>query len=137
MHSAAMVGAPPVIAVSHGRVYRSALIGVGAVGLQPLLDVTVEPLTTVTFAAALLGGGAADSYTWRRVSGPAITFFGSGASRSFRAPAEQFGATIVIGVTATVDGVTSAERTATVTVRPQIMWERRHGGDWLPARLIT
>lgn len=134
---AALAGAPPTVVASRGRVHRAALGGVAAVALQPMLDRTVEPLTIVNLTAVLSGGGAADTYAWRRVSGPAVTFFGTGADRSFRAPGLLPPvAPIVIGVTATVDGVTSPERTVTITVLPQISWERRHNADWMPARII-
>jgi hypothetical protein len=103
---------------------RSAVTGAAAVVVAALPDQTVEPESTVTIAASLLGGGAADSWTFRRVSGPSIGIAGTGASRTFTAPSAMppAGATVVIGVTATLDGVTSPERTCTITVLPQVSW---------------
>ena len=106
------------------RDYRLDLSGAAAVIVAVLPDQTVEPESTVTIAASLLGGGAADSWNVRRVSGPSIGIAGSGATRTFTAPSAMppAGATVVIGVTATLDGVTSPERTCTITVLPQVSW---------------
>lgn len=107
---------------------RSAVTGAAAVVVAALPDQTVEPESTVTVAASLLGGGAADSWSFRPVPGSgrttAIGLSGSGATRTFTAPSAMppAGATVVIGVTATLDGVTSPERTCTITVLPQVSW---------------
>lgn len=94
---------------------------VGA-NLAPTADAgqaqTVEP-----WAAVSLIGSGSDSdgtimgYTWRQVSGPAVTLSGSGATRVFTAPALEAGATLVFGLIVTDDGgATSGEKTVTVTV---------------------
>lgn len=119
-------GSVPV--VPKVRWARSAMAGAAAVVVAALPDQTVEPETTVTIAASLLGGGAADSWAFRPVPGSgrttAIGLSGSGAARTFTAPSAMppAGATVVIGVTATLDGVTSPERTCTITVLPQVSW---------------
>lgn len=110
-----------------GRVYRVGSQGTASVVLAPIETVTVEPMTSVEVNALLVGGTVADSYTWRQVSGPVVSLTGAGFTRSFPAPsAESPGATVVLGVRATVAGTLSAERTATVNVLPQITWMRTH-----------
>lgn len=119
-------GSAPVVAKV--RWGRSAMSGAAAVIVAALPDQTVEPETTVTIAASLVGGSVADSWTFRPVPGAgrttAIGLSGSGATRTFTAPSAMppAGATVVIGVTATLDGVTSPERTCTITVLPQVSW---------------
>lgn len=116
------------------RVGRVALTGTANISIAPFAPVTAEPESTVTLTATLTEGGVADSYTWRRVSGPAVTFVGSGDTRAFAAPsAMPPGAEVVIGVTATVGGVTSPERTVTVTVLPQLRWNYQ-AGAWVGRR---
>jgi hypothetical protein len=107
-----------------------------AVALNPLNDSTVEPGTVVTLSAVLTEGGAADSYSWRVVSGTSVTLTGYGASRTFIAPSVMppSGTAVIIGVTATKNGSTSQEVTATVTVPPQIRWTY-HNGAWVGKRL--
>jgi hypothetical protein len=59
--------------------------------------------------------GTIASYTWRQVSGTVVALSGSGASRSFTAPATP--GSLVFGLTVTDNaGATSAEDTVTVTV---------------------
>ena len=122
VHQVQLTGAAPL--APKLRVHGAAITGAAAVIVAVLPDQTVEPESTVTIAASLLGGGAADSWNVRRVSGPSIGIAGSGATRTFTAPSAMppAGATVVIGVTATLDGVTSPERTCTITVLPQVSW---------------
>lgn len=110
---------------------RVAVEGTAAVIVSPLAAQAVEPESVVTVAAALSTTGPADSWTFRRVSGPTIGIQGSGATRTFIAPSQDAptnpavppqSSTVVIGVTATKDGTTSAERTCTVTIMPQTQW---------------
>lgn len=90
---------------------------------------TVEPFDTVTIVADVTG--TVTSYTWRQVSGPAVTLTGSGASRSFRAPAAKNGATVVIGVIARNGTTPSTEKTASVQALPHLRWSLR-AGVWIP-----
>jgi hypothetical protein len=123
-----------VVVVPKVRWGRSALSGTPAVVLVPLSNQTVEPETVVTVTAALVGGGSADSYTFRRISGAAISFLGSGASRSFYAPsALPPGTSVTIGVVATIGGVNSVEQTCVITVLPQIRWALS-GSTWVGQR---
>lgn len=100
------------------------LVGAAAVVVQPFADVTVEPESTVTITASLAGGGTADSWTFRRVSGPSVGILGSGATRTLTAPstAPPAGGVLVIGVQATLDGTTSPERLHTINLLPQVSW---------------
>lgn len=115
------------------RVYKASLSGTAAVAINPLNPQTdVTPETLVTLTATLVGGGSPDSWTWRRISGPAITFTGSGATRSFYAPSYQLAGvpsatSVVVGVTATTGSTTSAERTVQIDVLPQPSWLYRAG----------
>lgn len=108
-------------------------IPVGSVSLQEINPQSVEPETIVALTAVLEGGGSANVYTWRQVSGPSVTLFGSDASRAFRAPsAMPPGTTVVIGVTATVGSATSPEVIATVDVLSQLSWVYDNG--WIGRR---
>jgi hypothetical protein len=124
------------------RVGRLELIGTISVVVNPIPDQVVEPETIVTVGPVSLASGTADSYAWRRISGPAITLVGAAGSntRTFTAPSYQVSGTpasavIVLGVTATLNSVTSAERTVTITVLTQTIWDYI-GGSWVGAKPI-
>ena len=114
---------------------RAGVTGVAAVIVAAIAAQSVEPETTVNITAALSGGGAADSWTWRVVSGQPVSFSGSGASRAFVAPSlmPPAGGSSTIGVTATVGGTTSPERTVVITFLPQTRWQFV-GGLWVGRR---
>lgn len=123
VHRVAFTGTTPV--VQKGRVHRIAFGGNAAVVMTPDTgERTVEPLTPVVLAMELVGGLTADTWTWRQVSGPPVTLFGTGGTRTLTAPAAMDGTTVVIGVRASLAGVSSAERLITIAVLPQIMWTR-------------
>lgn len=111
---------------------RTLVSGTAAVVVNPIPDQTnLEPESTVTITASLLGGGTADSWVWRVVSGPAVTIVGTGPSVTIAAPSDMSGASVVIGVKATVGVLQSAEVTTTITSLPQTDWWWS-GTDWLP-----
>ena len=90
--------------------------------IAPANQADVEPLTTVSLTAGVVGGGAA-TYTWRVISGPTATIVGgTAATVTFTAPAVQAGGTMTIGVKATQVGVDSPEVTCTVAVLPHNEW---------------
>ncbi len=100
----------------------------------------VEPYATVT----LQGGGSSDSdgsitsYTWVQTAGtPAVTLNGSGASRTFTAPATIAGTTLTFGLTVTDnDGASSTQDTVSITILP--VTERAViGGVEVPAQLYA
>lgn len=118
------------------RVYRAGLTGVEAVFVAPFAARTAGPGEPVTLTAALVGGGAPDSWTWRVLPGSApVQLTGTGAARSFPCPSVMPpGAEVRLGVTATRGGVTSPEVAAVVTVLPQLHWVRdRTTGAWVGA----
>lgn len=124
VYRAAVTGTVPASRL--GRVFRAAIAGTASVVIAAFAPRTVEPMSTVSLTAALVGGGVADSYSWRQISGPSVSFTGTGGSRSFPAPSTMAGAVVVLGVQATVGATTSAEATITITVLPQITWNRTH-----------
>lgn len=117
------------------RVGRAGVTGTAAVLVAALAPQTVEPETLVSLTASLVGGGSADSWTWRVVTGMPVSFSGTGASREFIAPSTlpPGGGTTVIGVRATVGGTTSPEVTVTITLRPQLSWQY-NGTQWVGRR---
>lgn len=122
------------------RILRGAVEGAGALVIRPIATQTVEPETIVTLAA-VLEEGVADTWTWRVVSttpgpAPALATPSAGVC-TLRAPsAMPPGATVVIGVTATIDGRTSTERTVTVAVLPQVRWWYDNG-TWRGSRPLV
>lgn len=122
VHGASFTGAAPV--VPKLRIHGAGLAGAAAVVVNALAPQVAEPESTVTVTGSLVGGGAADSWTFRPISGPSIGLTVAGASATFTAPSTKppSGAVVVVGVTATLDGTTSAEQTCTITLLPQVRW---------------
>jgi hypothetical protein len=114
------------------RWIRSEAGGALAVIVAPITSQSgLEPETVVTISASLVGGGTADSWTWRPVSGASVGINGTGATVTVAAPSDINGASTVIGVRATKDGITSPEATMVVQVLPQTEWLWA-GSSWLP-----
>lgn len=90
----------------------------------------VEPLSTVTLSAT--ANMAVTTWTWAQTGGPAVTLTGTGASRTFKAPANENGATLTFTVSA--DG--SPTDTVVVEVLPHDLWVLR-GGELVPAQMLT
>lgn len=97
------------------------------------VDQTVEPSATVT-----LGGSGADTdgtitgYTWTQTAGPAVTLSGTGATRTFRAPAVAGGTSLTFSLVVTDNsGASSTADTMTVTVRQPTEFYAS-GGVWVP-----
>lgn len=126
--------APAETKVRYGRL---ALVGTPALVIQPLADVTTEPERIVTIVAQTLDGVPADSFVWRRISGPAVELEAAGAQVGFTAPSlmPQAGRVLVLGVRATAGAQTSPERTVTVTVLAQTSWIRYGDGPWKGRRI--
>lgn len=106
--------------------------GTVVVAVNPPAGQTVEPLTAVTLTATIQNGLTADSWTWRQISGPTASIVGTSGTVTLTAPAAADGATVVVGVVATVDSFASTEKTVTVTVLPQIEWRLDASGVWRP-----
>lgn len=127
-----LTGSGAAAAAPRLRAVRLTGSGGAAVTVAPLSDRTgVEPGSTITYTATLVGGGTADSWAWRRVSGAAIGLTATGATATFAAPSDLAGASVTVGVTATVGGVTSPEEIMTVTALPQTEWWWTDTG-WTP-----
>ena len=103
-----------------GRVASDGVASVTVAAIASIVD--IEPGTLVTITASLVGGGAADSWTWRPISGPSVGITGTGETVTVVAPSHLDGCTVVIGVRATKDGTVSPERSITLTVLPQLSW---------------
>lgn len=119
-----------------GRIYRAQVLGSAAVSVVAPSSRTAGPGEPVHLVASLAGGGAADLWTWRVISGPAFTLVGTGAVRDFSAPSVMPpGGSIVLGITATVSGTRSPEVTCTITVLPQLSWSY-NGTAWVGRRTV-
>lgn len=90
----------------------------------------VEPLSTVTLAAT--ANMAVTAWTWTQTGGPAVTLTGTGATRTFTAPANENGATLTF--TASADG--SPADTVTIDVLPHDLWQLR-SGVLVPVQMLT
>lgn len=116
---------------------RADFEGVAAVLIAPIPNQSnVEPETLITVTTSVTSGHTADSWTWRRISGPTVTLTGTGGTRTFYAPSGMTGTTLVLGVTATAGGVTSPEQTVTVTTLPQVSWHYS-AGTWVGNRPVV
>jgi len=102
---------------------RAALEKTAAALVDPIADlVNQEPNQLLSFTATLAGGGQATIWTWRGISGPATALVAIGPKVTFTTPSDLNGTVLVLGVKATVDGVTSPEETVSITVLPQTEW---------------
>lgn len=108
------------------RVYRVGLTGELGLVVTPVADQSgILPETMVTVTAFLDGGGTADSWVYRQISGPPVTFSGTGPTRTLTAPSVMPPTAtrdVVIGVRAVKGAVTSAERTFKITPLYQTDW---------------
>lgn len=139
-HRAAAAGTRPVVPTL--RWHRAAAAGSALVTLQPFAPlVDVEPQDTVSLTAVPFPGSATpSSYTWRQVSGPAVTLVGTGATRTFEAPSSLTGGVVVLAVTGALGGVSGPEQRVSVTVVPQLSWIRAAGvanGAWVGSKVIV
>lgn len=120
--------AGPVPLTSRLRVGGLTVAGPTAVIVKALPNLTNgEPGNVVRVTASLVSGGAADSWTWRPVSGPNTAINGTGETVDITLPGDFNGTTVTIGVRATVDGTTSPEVTFTISVNAMV------NAVWSPA----
>lgn len=131
------------VTVPRVRWVRSEVVGSAQVLVAPLPALTdVEPETPVLLNASLLGGGIADVWSWRRVSGPAVQLFSPAHGYiSFDAPSFHVNGvpqpcTVVIGVRATIGTTVSPEVTCPVDVLTQTDWAYS-GGVWVGQKPIV
>lgn len=87
----------------------------------------IEPFDTVSLTASATGG---TSPVYSFSSSPALTFSGTGATRTFVAPATMDAQTYVITVSVIGTGASQGQDYVSVTVLPHIEWAAR-GGVWV------
>lgn len=118
------------------RVFAVSGSGSTALTVAPLTNLTgVEPEAPVSITATMQLGSA-ESWTWRQISGPTVALAGVGATVTFAAPSSMTGATVVLGVIASSSSVSSVERTVSVQVFPQTVWNY-NAGAWRGAPAST
>lgn len=111
------------------------------VASDPLVVVPPAPVTVgpgeSTELVASLSSGTADTWTWRQISGPAVSFADAGATLLVEGPSvwPPDPSVAMFGVTASLGDEVSAEVTVNVTILPQISWTRAPGGDWTGSRV--
>jgi hypothetical protein len=98
------------------RVYRAEIKSAGTANLGEAV-LGIEPWTFVSLTAT--ASGSPTGWTWRQISGPAVTLTGTGSTRSYAAPAPLNTTSLVFGVKATfADGTETAEGTVT----HEVLW---------------
>lgn len=112
------------------RVFSAALSGSPRVALDPIADRTEPPERVVTLVAKLQGGGFADSYLWRRVSGVGVTLAALDDTATLTVPSIVTPGAVQIGCTAVVNGIQSTEVVSTITIIPQTVFSRVAGRPW-------
>lgn len=125
------------------RLHKITAAGTQAVRIDPIPQPqAAEPGVNIVVTAVLQGDGAADSWTWRRVSGPVATLTPAGASCTIVTPSAMPNPSdtsasipLVIGVKATLAGTDSPEVTVVVPVLPQTRWTY-DGSAWVGARTV-
>lgn len=135
--SAGASGAGPEVART--RWVSAGAAGAVAVRLDPIASRTVEPVTTVTITATPAPGSPTpESYVWRRISGASVTLNGSGATRTFLAPAGMppTGAFVTLGVAGVIGGIPGDEQVFTISTPPCLLWAWERGSKtWAGARM--
>lgn len=125
-------GSGDAVTATRLRVHAVSGSGVTALTVAPLTDMSgVEPESLVSITATMQLG-TATSWVWRQVSGPTVSLVGSGATVTFVAPSALTVSTVVLGVVASSSSVSSVERTVSVQVFPQTLWNYS-AGSWVGA----
>lgn len=114
------------------RIANVSIHAAANVTLQPFADQSVTPLDTVTLTSQKGSLSPVPSaYTWRQISGPAVTWVETNGVINFVAPPVIGGGTIVFGCVASLSGVVSPEVTANIAVLPHLYWVAGSSG-WVP-----
>lgn len=90
------------------------------VNLGPDL-LAVEPLSTITLTATTTSGPTPTGYAWE-TSGADVSFSGSGATRTFLAPAHPDGVSFMVSVAGFGDGAATGVDIIAITVLPHLRW---------------
>lgn len=114
------------------RIANALVTGVTNLTLLPMADQSVEAFDVVNVSVSPASSSPTPSaYGWRQISGPAVSVVSdSGPTAHFIAPPAIPGATVVLGVIASLGGVASPEVTVTINVAPHIFWVA--GSSWNP-----
>lgn len=98
----------------------------------------VEPWSTVTLAGSGTDSdGSIASYAWTQTGGAAVTLSGTGATRTFSAPATMGGDTLTFQLTVTDNlGATSTD-SVSIGVLTATEFTRSAAGTWIPYRLVN
>lgn len=95
----------------------------------------VEPYNAVTLTGTASGGTAPYAYSWSQVGGsPSVTLSGTGASRTFVAPATLNGTTLTFQLSVTDSVSATSNDTVDVTMLVHNEFTRTSGGQWIPYR---
>lgn len=141
VHKASLSAAVPT--VTKLRVHKVSATAVAGVVVTVPSSLTAGPGQALTVTATLETGGSA-TWQWRKISGPAVGLNNGANQVSFAVPSVWNADTsqpltgdpgpvvLVLGVSATVDGVTSPEVRCEITILPQLSWTRGNT-SWIGA----
>jgi hypothetical protein len=128
------------------RVFKTSITAVGAVIVTVEPELTAGPGELLEIVADLVTPGAA-TWAWRRISGPVVGLVPDGDTVRLTVPSLWNSdraqptagvpgvSTLILGVSATIDGVQSPEVRCEVAILPQVSWARASGGTWAGARV--
>ena len=93
-----------------------------------------EPFSSFTLTARS-SGATPTSYTWRKISGPALDLPGTGSSITFTLPGTIDGVVMTIGVIGHLGAQNSDEQVAAISILPSTIVSRVVNGvtTWAPA----
>lgn len=143
VHKTSLTAAVP--AVTKLRVFKESITAVGAVIVTVPPELTFGPGESAEVVAELVTPGAA-TWFWRRISGPAVGLAVTLETARFTVPSLWNAdrtqptagvpgmSTLVLGVSAMIDGVQSPEVRCEISILPQVSWVRG-AGTWVGARV--
>lgn len=113
-----------------GRVYSIKMSGIPQVVIDPVSDLTIEPIDPYSITVHVTSPNQVNppTFTWRVISGGG-SFVGTGSTVLYypasHPPQQSYPpqpAPVVLGVIAHLDGVDSPELRINVSVLPETMW---------------
>lgn len=147
-HRIGVIAGSPTVTAYWDRIRVDDATSPGIVAPDPVVanagadQTNIEPYSTVTLTGSATGGDSTYTYSWAQISGPSVTLSGTGASRTFTAPAGQSGSNLVFRLTAD-DGADSDTDDVTISVLSHNLFTkvggaffprrkaRRHTGSWV------